>query len=127
MSDKETPAEQREETTNAAEEQVKQEQEQGTKDEQSAERVEAIPVVGDVYTVLRVSLGLFLQQAWISLGLRTAPGATETKTDLQQARVAIDTAAYLFDKLRPVASEEEQKEVELELTNLRINFARKAE
>lgn len=87
---------------------------------------ETVSLLSDVYTVMRFSLGLFLQQAWISLGLRAAPGASETKTDLEQARMAIDAAAYLFERLEPVASEEERKEVELELTNLRINFARKA-
>ena len=80
----------------------------------------------DVYDLLRFALGLFLNQAWIHLGVRTAPGATETVTDLSKARVAIDTAVVLFEKLRSVMSEQEQRDVELELSNLRINFAQRA-
>ncbi len=84
------------------------------------------PQPADVYDLLRFTLGVFLNQAWIHLGIRAAPGTTETVTDLPKARVAIDTAVLLFDKLKPQLTEQETKEIELELSNLRINFARKA-
>ncbi len=103
----------------------------GCDDAAGAPDAEAQPDLGDslladVYSLTSFSLGLFIQQAWISLGLRNVPGASETRPDLDQARVAIDAAAFLFDKLRPVLEPDEQRQIELELTNLRLNFAQRA-
>jgi len=78
-----------------------------------------------VYALLRLALDLFIQQAWIDLGIVAPPGTSETRQNLDQARVSIDTIAFLLDKLRQVASAEEAREVELVLTNLRINFAQR--
>ncbi|MBC7286609.1 MAG: DUF1844 domain-containing protein [Armatimonadetes bacterium] len=80
----------------------------------------------DVYDVLRFTLGLLIEQAWIHLGIRLAPGAAETRTDLPKARVAIDAAMAVYEHLKPAVSEDDRKEIELALTNLRLNFARKA-
>ena len=84
------------------------------------------PAPADVYDLLRFTLGIFLNQAWIHLGVRAAPGTTETVTDLPKARVAIDTAVAIYEKLKPTLSDAECREIELELTNLRLNFARRA-
>ena len=99
--------------------------EQAMQDAQAApESTPAKPA--DVYDILQFALGLLLNQAWIHLGVRAAPGSSETVVDLPKARVAIDTAVMIFDKLRPTLSEAEVKEIELELSNLRINFAGRA-
>lgn len=83
-------------------------------------------LLADVYSLTSFALGLFVQQAWISLGLRNVPGTSETRLRLDQARVAIDAAAFLLDRLKPALEPAEQRQVELELTNLRLNFAQRA-
>jgi len=77
--------------------------------------------------LVEMALGLFLEHAWVSLGLRVLPGMTEAHEDLEGARVAIDCAGFLFEKYAPTAPDEQRRRVELELTNLRLNYARKVE
>lgn len=96
--------------------------------QQPSEPEESVPSgpPPDVYSVLRFCLGLLIEQAWVHLGLHLAPGMTETQMDLPRARVAIDAAASIYEHLRPNADDEERRATELALTNLRVNFARKA-
>ncbi|MCD6352064.1 MAG: DUF1844 domain-containing protein [Armatimonadetes bacterium] len=77
--------------------------------------------------LVEMALALFLEHAWVSLGLRVLPGMTEAQEDLEGARVAIDCAGFLFEKYAPTAPDEQRRRLELELTNLRLNYARKVE
>ncbi len=79
----------------------------------------------DVFDMLRAAINLFAQEAWIALGVQARYGSTETKTDLRCARVAIDTTEMLVGMLDPEATEDERRELEQTLTNLRINFVRR--
>lgn len=79
----------------------------------------------DIYGVLRFCLGLVIEQAWVHLGLHLPPGMTETQMDLPRAKVAIDAAACIYEHLKPDADADEQRAMEMALTNLRVNFARK--
>ncbi len=87
----------------------------------------APPPVDDlgVFDLLRASIGLFVQEAWIALGVQARPGATDVHTDLHAARVAIDTTQLLIDKLGDEATDEEKREFEQIMTNLRMNFVRR--
>jgi hypothetical protein len=90
---------------------------------QEAPAAEPFP---DVYQVLRFCFGLLVEQAWIHLGLLAPPGHSQTRVDLGQARVAIAAAVALHEQLKPFVDSDEGRRMELELTNLRLNFARKA-
>ncbi len=79
----------------------------------------------DVYQVLRVCIGLLIQQGWVHLGLQAYPGTTDISMDLAKAKVAIDSAAAVYEHLRPGAAPEEQRDLEMVLANLRVNFARR--
>ncbi len=81
----------------------------------------------DIYDTLRFLIGVLNQAAWIHLGLVVAPGATEARTDLAQARVAIDSLEALAQQLRPHAEPVEQREIDNVLANLRVNYVKKAE
>ena len=81
----------------------------------------------DVYAVLRYCIALMIHQGWVHLGLRPAQGSTETKPDLPKAKIAIDTAAVLYEQIKTVAADDEKRAVDTELANLRINFAHRAE
>ncbi|MHB8997826.1 MAG: DUF1844 domain-containing protein [Armatimonadota bacterium] len=76
----------------------------------------------DVYALLRMSLGMFAEQAWVQMGLQLAPGAKELKTDLHQARVAIDTVNFMKEALGSNLNAEEKREVDQLLANLRMNY-----
>lgn len=86
---------------------------------------DALPEV-DTYGVLRLFLSMLIEQAWVQLGLRLAPGATETHTDLKQAKLAIDTLAYLKDALGENLLPDEKREVEQTLATLRLNYVQRA-
>jgi hypothetical protein len=79
-----------------------------------------------VYDTLRFMVNLLGQQAWIHLGLVMAPGKQEIEQDLTQARVAIDTLAAVAEQLQPDASEEEKRELESLLSNLRVNYVQRS-
>jgi hypothetical protein len=81
----------------------------------------------DIHQVVRYCLGLVIHQAWVHLGLRAATGTVQTRMDLPLARMAIDVAAILHEQIKPTAAAEEQRAVDRELANLRINYAQRAE
>ncbi len=60
----------------------------------------------NVFDLLRAMIPLFVQEAWVALGLQARPGAADVHTDLRCARVAIDTTQALIDKLGDEATEE---------------------
>ncbi len=80
----------------------------------------------DVYDTLRFTIGLLAQQAWITMGVQLAPGASELKRDLVQAKVAIDSLEFIIAELAPQFDEREQVELNALLNNLRINYVKKA-
>ena len=79
----------------------------------------------DVFDMLRATIGLFIQEAWYALGVQARPGTKEVATDLRCARVAIDTTQALIEQLGDEATEEEKREFEQVLANLRVNFVRR--
>lgn len=79
----------------------------------------------DVFDMLRATIGLFAQEAWIGLGVQARYGSSETRVDLRCARTAIDTTRMLVEQLGDEASEQERREFDQLLTNLRINFVRR--
>ena len=79
----------------------------------------------DVFDMLRAAISLFGQEAWIALGVQARYGASETQVDLRCARVAIDTTRMLIENLGDETTDEEQREFDQLLTNLRINYLRR--
>lgn len=83
------------------------------------------PVDTDVFDMLRAAIGLFAQEAWIALGVQARYGSSETGVDLHCARIAIDTTRMLIEQLGDEATDEERREFDQLLTNLRLNFVRR--
>ena len=79
----------------------------------------------DTRSLMRWCLGLFVEQAWVHMGLRLAPGAKELTTDLPQARMAIDTVAFLKDALGDDLDSNEKKEMEQVIATLRMNYVQR--
>jgi Domain of unknown function (DUF1844). len=76
----------------------------------------------DVYSVL----ALFLQElrglAWLRMGLVANPSTGKIERDLGQARVAIDTVAFLASQLEQVVPPEERLPLKALVSDLQVNF-----
>lgn len=79
----------------------------------------------DVYGLLRMTLGMFAEQAWVQMGVQLAPGAKELTKDLKQARIAIDTVNFMKEALGDNLKLEEKREVDQLLATLRMNFVQR--
>jgi hypothetical protein len=80
-----------------------------------------------VHNLLRMTVGMFAEQAWIHLGLRMDPGTSKTETNLPLATIAIDTVAFMVEKLQPDLDSQDKRELDALLANLRINYVQRAE
>lgn len=91
-------------------------------DEQARERLEP----PDVYAVLRVSVAQLSAVAWQLMGLQADPITNKVRKDIPQARLAIDSAAALIEKLTPHLEQREAREYQTMLTDLRLNFVKQS-
>uniref|UniRef100_A0A7V0Z4E5 DUF1844 domain-containing protein n=1 Tax=candidate division WOR-3 bacterium TaxID=2052148 RepID=A0A7V0Z4E5_UNCW3 len=63
-------------------------------------------------------------KAWAYLGLTAHPETQKPEKDLNQARLAIDSIDAIYKILEPSLTDEEKKNIQVSLTNLRLNFVR---
>jgi hypothetical protein len=84
---------------------------------------ESLAEIG-VYGLLRFFLGLLAQQAWVALGVQAAGG--ELRPNLPEAKVAIDTLAFMAEKLAADLDASEKRELDTLLANLRVNYIQRA-
>lgn len=87
----------------------------GSEDEQGG----ALP---DVYSVLALFLGELRNLAWLRMGLVANPGTGQIERDMTQARIAIDTVAFLATKIEPVVPPEERLPLKALVSDLQVNF-----
>lgn len=76
----------------------------------------------DVYALLNYSLALMRDYAWQAMGLVPNAGSGQIERNLEQAQVAIDTAAFLADKLAPTLPEDDRSHLRSMIRDLKINF-----
>ena len=81
----------------------------------------------DVYSLLGTTVGLLANSAWAWLGLVPNPFSGQMERDFAQARVAIDTVAFLVGQLESHVGEEERREMQNLIANLRINYVQQVE
>ncbi|MEO0216415.1 MAG: DUF1844 domain-containing protein [candidate division WOR-3 bacterium] len=63
-------------------------------------------------------------KAWAYLGLTAHPETQKPKKDLKEAKLAIDSIETLFKLIEPLLENEEKKDIQVRLTNLRLNFVK---
>jgi hypothetical protein len=80
-----------------------------------------------VADVVRMTLSLLHDKAWVSMGLLANPATGRVEQDLAEARRAIDVVVDLVKHLEPLAAAEEKREMQVLLSNLRINYVRQSE
>lgn len=72
------------------------------------------------------NLSLLAAKAWEGMGLVPSPLTNKVEKNLEEARLAIDAFAAIFEVLRVRIEEQTRREMETLLTNLRINFVEKS-
>ncbi len=90
-----------------------------------AEQEAAAPEI-TVYGLLRMSVGMYAQQAWIHMGLRMDPSTQKTEQNMPLAKVAIDTVAFVVEQLQPDLTPEEKRELDSLVADLRINYVQQS-
>jgi hypothetical protein len=71
-------------------------------------------------------LGLLAAKAWEGMGLVPNPGTNKIQKDLQDARIAIDAYAAVFEAIRTQIDDQPRREMETLLMTLRLNFVEKS-
>lgn len=92
-------------------------------DEDSAQELPSL----DVYGLLKTTIGLLANGAWAWMGLTHNPFSGEMDRDLAQAKIAIDTVAYLVGQLDPHLTDEERRELQNLVSMLRINYVQQTQ
>jgi hypothetical protein len=63
-------------------------------------------------------------KAWAYLGLTSHPETQKPLKDLTEARLAIDAIDVLYKLIESDLELEEKKDIQIRLTNLRLNFTK---
>jgi hypothetical protein len=71
---------------------------------------------------LLMCIDILHQGAWISMGLVTDPATGKIEKDMAQAQIAIDSVAFLADKVEEMLDEQTRRELKNLLSDLRINY-----
>lgn len=75
--------------------------------------------------ILRFSINLFNEQAWIQLGIRANPATGETTADLEQAKLAIDALTALIQLTEGRFDAHEVRDLKNLLAGLQMNFVQR--
>lgn len=78
--------------------------------------------IPDVRSVLALFLGELRNLAWLRMGLVANPVTNEIEKDLMQAKMAIDTVAFLASQLEAHISPEERLPLKAMVSDLQLNF-----
>lgn len=76
----------------------------------------------DAYAVVKFCIAQLAAVAWQKMGLQADPVTNHVHKDIDQARLAIDSAAALLEKLQPHLQGQEARDYQSLLTDLRLNF-----
>jgi hypothetical protein len=76
--------------------------------------------------LLTTFLSLMAMKAWEGMGLVASPMTGKTEKNLEDARLAIDAYAAVFELLRVRVDDGARREMENALTMLRVNFVDKS-
>ena len=80
----------------------------------------------DVYSILALFMGELRNIAWLRMGLVANPATGQMETDMEQAKVAINTVGFLASQLEPVIAPEEKLPLRALVSDLQINFSQQA-
>ncbi len=81
----------------------------------------------NVYAMLEFMASMLAETAWQLMGIRLAPGQKEVIKDLPQAKVAIDTLAFIIEQLNPHFSKEDRAAIRNLISDLQLNYVRQTQ
>ena len=88
---------------------------------------EAVPLAAlPAPDLLASFMSLLAMKAWEGMGLVANPLTSKTQKNMDDARLAIDAYAAVFELLRSRVDEQPRREMENLLTTLRLNFVDKS-
>lgn len=91
----------------------------------SADAQQAMPEVR-VEDALRYAVAMFSDLAWINLGIRSNPATGEAKTDLPQARLAIDVLNALVQQSEGRLEPHDVRDLHNLVSSLQLNYVQRA-
>jgi hypothetical protein len=104
---------------------VEESREMSAEEQQAVDELKNLPPV-DVYSLIRYFISILSAQTWQWLGMVKNPITGNIETDLNQAKVAIDTISVLVGQMSAKLSQSEQAELQAMLSDLRINFVQQS-
>ncbi|HYM91033.1 MAG TPA: DUF1844 domain-containing protein [bacterium] len=88
---------------------------------------EAVPLAAlSASDLLTWVLSLLAAKAWEGMGLVPSPLTSKAEKNMDEARLAIDAYAAVFEVVRARIEEHPRREMENLLTTLRLNFVEKS-
>jgi hypothetical protein len=82
-----------------------------------------VPTVADI---LAITLEQYAELAWQNMGLRPNAFSQKLETHLPEAKLAIDAASALADLLIPRLDEEDRRQIQRLIADLRLNYVQRA-
>ncbi len=119
-----TPKEDVQEETPVPDEPAQAEVPIETQDEEEPEEDLGDVPPPNVYAFLGFASSMLAELAWELMGIRVAPGSKEPVKDLAQAKIAIDTLAFVFEQIHSQLNEDEKRMYRSLISDLRLNFVR---
>lgn len=105
----------------AEEKKTKEENKKGEKKEERPQLLDEPIKVRDIIYLNILSLE---GKAWAYMDLVVHPETQKHKKDTEEAKLAIDTIDILYKTVEQQLSPEQKKDIQIRLTNLRLNFAK---
>jgi hypothetical protein len=121
----ETPAEAAAEEQKAEEEPKAEEQPKAEAEAEQQIPEEALNVT--VQGFLMWFVEMLIPSAWQHMGLQMNPITKKVEPDMVQAKLAIDTVAFMTDQLMPHVPEEQKKAYRALVSDLRVNFVQQSQ
>ena len=79
-----------------------------------------------VENMLRMTIDMFAEMAWVKLGVRMDRASGETATDLPQARLAIDVISAMVPLIEGRLDPHEVRDAHNLLSSLQLNYVQRA-
>ncbi|HEY3377925.1 MAG TPA: DUF1844 domain-containing protein [Armatimonadota bacterium] len=96
-------------------------------DEVTPQAEETAGMMPDIHVedLLRYTMHLFTEQAWVKLGVRMGPSKGETVTNLPEAKLAIDALAALVTLTEGRFDPHEVRDLKNMVAGLQMNFVQR--
>ena len=100
-------------------------EEKKAKEEKKAEEQKLLDDPIRIKDLLLITILSLEGKAWAYLDLVVHPETQKHKKDINEAKLAIDTIDALYKIAEGQLNAEEKKDIQVRLTNLRLNFVKK--